>query len=318
MTSQDDLTDLIEGYIGGTLSPAELERVKAKMTFSKEFRSLIEDVQKNHRLLKSTRHAAVPPGLEERILTAMKESVVPHPGSGRLFFFVRAAAMAAVAGLAAMVVFHWPAKEKPAAPPSSSSPAAPSTHTAKQEPPSFLGFREPADPLQTQPVTQPGMGAGPLISGEASRSIPLNITQPAFQASRPTQVQDETMDTFQLRGYQSGITKPTEVLIADLPSWKSLWERHSSFQHPPSNRPPISFENSDVIAIFAGSQPTGGKSVIINNIEYTTWENSPARIVSYHLSEPPPDTARTMVVTQPFLLMEIPKFQGKTIIRKSP
>lgn len=121
-----------------------------------------------------------------------------------------------------------------------------------------------------------------------------------------------------LEGSQSGITEPGESLIRSASAWRELWLRHHARADRVPRLPLVDFETEQVIAIFAGEKPTAGYRVKIVDIEDSTWNGEPARVVRYRIQGPPKNALTAQVISQPFLFRIVPKRRGPTYFEKSP
>lgn len=118
-------------------------------------------------------------------------------------------------------------------------------------------------------------------------------------------------------GFSSGYTEPIEMVISSPRLWRSVWKKHHQSMTSAPPLPQIDFRNQEIIFISGGNQPTGGYSIEINEIENTTWEGNPARVVNYRILSPDPSAIKIMSITQPFLIKPVPRVQGPTFFRKN-
>lgn len=167
----------------------------------------------------------------------------------------------------------------------------------------LLGARAPGESRflkRTSAMAPPPLGAAGLGASKL-------VEAPALDGSN-----------LEVRGTTSGITEPVTSVVSSEAEWESLWSRHArAFDSPPA-MPAVDFAESDLLAIFAGDQPTGGIAVELGEIEETEWEGAPARLVHYSLRKPTESAFKIMVVTQPFLLKAVPRFEGRTFFRRRP
>jgi hypothetical protein len=127
---------------------------------------------------------------------------------------------------------------------------------------------------------------------------------------------DKNVDNQIISGISSGITQPLEKVISDRKTWEEYWNRHQKGSNEKGPLPEIDFEKNEIIALFAGNQPTAGFRVEITRVLLTQWENAPARVVRYRVSGPPEGVMAATVVTQPFCFKIVPKAAGATFFRK--
>ncbi len=100
------------------------------------------------------------------------------------------------------------------------------------------------------------------------------------------------------RGAQSGIREPLHAVVRTLDDWTTLWRRHLG-----GAPPPIDFAAEMVVAVFAGTRPTGGYTVEI--IDVVLAER--ALRVGYRERTPPPGALVTQALTAPFHIIRLPR-----------
>jgi len=105
-----------------------------------------------------------------------------------------------------------------------------------------------------------------------------------------------------VRGQQSFIEAAREVVVRTADEWTALWK-----QHAPDQRPPVvDFTRSMVVGIFVGSRPTGGHSVEITRVD----REGSDLVVTYRERQPGNSDIVTQVITMPFELVTIDRFDG--------
>ncbi len=102
-------------------------------------------------------------------------------------------------------------------------------------------------------------------------------------------------------GQTSGFTFQKLILIRNANDFQDLWTIHS--QPTRAAIPNIDFENDMVLAVFYGQTQTGGHDIYIHDIE----EQDTEIIVNVHTVAPPPNSMRTMLISQPNMIVSIPK-----------
>jgi hypothetical protein len=122
--------------------------------------------------------------------------------------------------------------------------------------------------------------------------------------------QTQTMPTISyevlLEGTFSGIKEPLQKVITTNQEWEDLWKKHVSVIVPQPPVPEIDFENTVVAAIFQGEKNKGGYQVRLKEII----PQGKDVVVHYKLVEPPENSFTLSVLTQPFILIKIPKPEG--------
>jgi len=118
-------------------------------------------------------------------------------------------------------------------------------------------------------------------------------------ALAPDAVPFKTLD----RGAAAANVEGASMLVIRSPSqWKSL-----SHDLAPNAKPaPVDFTKSTVIGVLLGTRPTGGFSVEITGIERQGKE----LIVTWLEKKPGPDEMVTQVLTSPYHLVTIDRFDG--------
>lgn len=112
----------------------------------------------------------------------------------------------------------------------------------------------------------------------------------------------ETVD----RGTRSGIKDQRLSVIRDLDAWQALWAEHKAGQRPLPPLPYVDFSREMIIGAFLGERPTSGYSIEIVGIHITEegW------VVRVQVSTPLPGVALLQVLTQPYHLVKVPRYDG--------
>lgn len=122
--------------------------------------------------------------------------------------------------------------------------------------------------------------------------------------------QTQTMPTISyevlLEGTYSGIREPLQKIISTNEEWEELWKKHVSIIVPQPPVPEVDFQNYVVAAIFQGEKNKSGYQVRLKEVV----PQGKDIIVRYKLVEPPENSFSLMVLTQPFLLLKLPKPEG--------
>jgi protease stability complex PrcB-like protein len=117
-------------------------------------------------------------------------------------------------------------------------------------------------------------------------------------ALAPDAVPFKTLD----RGAAAAVEGPSTVVIRSQSQWKSL----NRDLGPNVTPAPVDFTKSTVIGVFLGTRPSGGFSVEITGIERQGKE----LIVTWLEKKPGRDDMVTQVLTSPYHLVAIDKFDG--------
>ena len=104
-------------------------------------------------------------------------------------------------------------------------------------------------------------------------------------------------------GDQSNIARRREVVVRTAAEWTSLWKQHA----PGRPRPAVDLARSTVLGVFLGSRPTAGYTVKIGTIE----RRSAELVVTYRERPPDPTDMVAQMLTAPYLLVTIERFDGR-------
>ena len=138
----------------------------------------------------------------------------------------------------------------------------------------------------------------------------LNADEKKSKEKDEEEEQTQTMPTISyevlLEGTFSGIKEPLQKVITTNQEWEDLWKKHVSVIVPQPPVPEIDFENTVVAAIYQGEKNKGGYQVRLKEVA----PQGKDIIVRYKLVEPPENSFTLTVLTQPFILVKIPKPEG--------
>jgi len=104
-------------------------------------------------------------------------------------------------------------------------------------------------------------------------------------------------------GGVSNIMEPREVVVKTAVEWEKLWREHS-FDNVA--RPSVDFAKSMVVGVFLGSRNTGGYDVTITGVE----QAQGGLVVRYTEKAPARGAMVAQVITAPFHLVSVPRFDG--------
>ena len=111
------------------------------------------------------------------------------------------------------------------------------------------------------------------------------------------------------RGGVSDIQQPSEVVLKTAAELQQLWRQHGAGQAPPA----VDFTTRMVVGVFLGSRMTGGFDVQITAAEIADG----ALVVRYTETTPGPGAMLAQVITAPFHLVSVEKFDGPVKFEKS-
>jgi len=110
------------------------------------------------------------------------------------------------------------------------------------------------------------------------------------------------------RGGVSDIQEPKEIVVKTAAEWQQLWRAHGAGQAPPA----VDFTTRMAVGVFLGSRTTGGFSVQITAAEVVDG----TLVVRYTESTPGPGAMLAQVITAPFHLVSVEKFDGPVRFEK--
>ncbi|HEX7090550.1 MAG TPA: protease complex subunit PrcB family protein [Longimicrobiales bacterium] len=81
-------------------------------------------------------------------------------------------------------------------------------------------------------------------------------------------VPDEQVTTV-VRALYTGLKAPAREVIRTQQAWAAFWEQLHADQHPRPPLPPVDFDESIVIAVAMGEQPSGGYAIDVEGVYRT-------------------------------------------------
>jgi protease stability complex PrcB-like protein len=121
----------------------------------------------------------------------------------------------------------------------------------------------------------------------------------------PEPVPFKTLD----RGDLGGIERPRHVTVRTANDWKMLTNQRGRG----ATAPAVDFTRSMVVGVFLGTKPTGGYSVEITGIDRQGAE----LIVTFRERAPGRDDMVTQVITAPYHLVTIDRFDGPITFKRA-
>lgn len=108
------------------------------------------------------------------------------------------------------------------------------------------------------------------------------------------------------------VPAPQVLVFRDLPAWTQFWQsstrRDLNFQPYPA--PAVDFTTHMVVGVTAGSHPTGGYSLKVNQIEAVSSAAGDRWVVHYTEQTPDPQALLTQQPTTPAVLLLTPRSQA--------
>jgi hypothetical protein len=112
------------------------------------------------------------------------------------------------------------------------------------------------------------------------------------------------------KGANSGIDTARQVTVRSAAEFATLWKSHAADRKMPD----VDFNSNMVVGIFLGSRPTAGFAAEIVSAQ----PEGGALIVKYKENRPSRDAISAQVITSPFHLVAVPKFEGSVRFEKVP
>ena len=113
-----------------------------------------------------------------------------------------------------------------------------------------------------------------------------------------------------LEAGEQGIENKREAVVHTAAEWTGLWKELGSSKP----RPAVDFARSTVLGVFLGSRPTVGYSVKIDTIERQGAE----LVVTYRERRPAATDMVAQMLTAPYVLVTIEKFDGRVRFVRAP
>lgn len=107
-----------------------------------------------------------------------------------------------------------------------------------------------------------------------------------------------------------GIESKREVTVRTAAEWAALWKELGSGKP----RPAVDFAKSTILGVFLGSRPTAGFTVKIDSIERQGTEV----VVTYRERPPAPTDMVAQMLTAPYVLVTIERFDGRVRFVRAP
>lgn len=129
----------------------------------------------------------------------------------------------------------------------------------------------------------------------------------------PVEAEIRYVDTID-QGTRSGIRDERKLVIRDWDAWRALWAEHTKGQVPSPSLPYVDFARAMVIGVFLGEKPTSGHAVEIVEVR-VLFEKLLVRV---QVTTPPPGAILLQVLTQPFHLVKVPRYEGPVVFELFP
>jgi len=111
------------------------------------------------------------------------------------------------------------------------------------------------------------------------------------------------------QGSSSGAADPREVVVRSPAEWAALWKAHAG----PQTAPVVDFSTNLVAAVFLGTRPTAGFRVDIVGAR----READVLVIEYVERAPGADNIVAQVLTSPFHIVTLPRYDGPIRFRKT-
>jgi protease stability complex PrcB-like protein len=112
------------------------------------------------------------------------------------------------------------------------------------------------------------------------------------------------------KGALSQIDTSRQVIVKTPVEFATMWKSHAADRRMPD----VDFTTNMVVGIFLGSRPTAGYGAEI----VSALPESGVLVVKYRETRPSPDLIAAQMLTAPFHLVSVPKFDGPVRFEKLP
>jgi PrcB C-terminal len=112
------------------------------------------------------------------------------------------------------------------------------------------------------------------------------------------------------KGALSQIDTSRQVIVKTPAEFATMWKSHAADRRMPD----VDFTTNMVVGIFLGSRPTAGYGAEI----VSALPESGVLVVKYRETRPSPDLIAAQMLTAPFHLVSVPKFDGPVRFEKLP
>ena len=126
----------------------------------------------------------------------------------------------------------------------------------------------------------------------------------ALQAGGPPPARMTTIE----KGSDSAVESPQKAVARTEAEWVTLWQSHAWDRE----RPKVDFTRDMVIGVFMGSRPTAGFSVEIVGVR----PDNGVLVVQYRETAPGKNTMTAQIITAPYHLVSIARFDGEVKFEK--
>ena len=144
------------------------------------------------------------------------------------------------------------------------------------------------------------------ISCKCQKKTSDNTTNLANKEAKETNVPYKIL----FNNNHSNIKKEKNVVIKNISDLKAIYASINSTRRPGLPTPKVDFNKEEVLGVFLGEKSSAGYEIQIDSIQ----NNGKEIVVNYRIKAP--KGMASMVITQPTLLVLIPKYDLPVIFKK--
>jgi hypothetical protein len=111
----------------------------------------------------------------------------------------------------------------------------------------------------------------------------------------------------------SGLSEKRREVVRDQAAWARLWDEIHAASTPAPERPAVDFARDMLIAVAAGTRPSGGFSIAVQGVVTQGSE----LLISVHETCPAPGAMVTMGLTQPVAVVRVPRLTQAAKFRET-
>ncbi len=148
-----------------------------------------------------------------------------------------------------------------------------------------------------------GMAAGAVFIGSFLFFTEANIAQPVQNKIAQTHVKNEAsvVTSVIMGGAYAPIKERVNYLIDNKNDLNKLWKKLFGTGTSVPEKPKIDFSENKIMAIFAGTEPTGGYSITVSNVR----DLLNKRVVSIVITKPDKSCIVAQSQTSPYQIIKI-------------
>lgn len=148
-----------------------------------------------------------------------------------------------------------------------------------------------------------GMAAGAIFIGSFLFMSDASIAQPVQNKITKTRVNNQAaaITSVIINGVNAPIKERVNYLIDNENDLNKLWKTLFGTSSTSPEKPKIDFSKNQIMAIFAGTKPTGGYSISVSNVQ----DIQDKRIVSIVITKPDTSCVVTQAQTSPYEIIKI-------------